>query len=257
MNEKPRIIVFGVCNWDNKEHAESQKEHLTEWLNRVNYFINPEKVFLAAGSYSNPEYNPLPELQLVQNYWVPLGPYSPVNNYFRNGFIAGIWNALINEYGNFDILFHLQCRQLIGENIETECNDFMNKSDKFILAPKWMDYDHNQWCEYVDISNIGMKPMAAKMFTSMGLRPSIGLRSNINEECYVQSEEEAALLFKNHWYNPWPMIETTRQLSWRLRPRKNRELTRDELLKLPFIATTAKNSIKEDVDEWKKTHPYN
>jgi len=252
-----RIIVYGVCNWGTEEYAQSQKEHLTEWRDRINHFIKPDKIFLAAGTYSNPDWNPLPELRLVQNYWWPLGEYSPVNNYFRNGFMAGIWHALINEYGNFDILFHLQCRQLIGEDITKECKDFLSKPDKFIIAPKWMDYDHNKWCNYVDISNIGMKPIAAQMFTTMGLRPSIGLRQNLGDEYYVQSEEEAAILFQNHWYNPWPEIETTRQVSWRLYPRKNKELTREELLKLPFVATTRKNSIEGDINEWKKTHPYN
>jgi hypothetical protein len=252
-----RVMVFGVCNWDTEEDALGQKEHLEDWLTRVNYFIKPSNVFLAAGTYSNPKWSPLPQLRLVQNYWIPLGPYSPVNNYFRNGFMAGLWHSLINEYGNFDILFHMQCRQLIGEDITDKLSDFLNHKDKFIIAPRWRDYDHNRWCNYVDISNVGMKPIAVQMLTAMGLRPSIGLRIDPGEEYYVQSEEEAALLFQNHWYNPWPEIETTRQISWRLYPRKNKELTREELLKLPFVATTRKNSIEEDINEWKRTHPYN
>ena len=255
MNEKPRVIVFGVCNWDNKEHAESQKEHLTEWYNRVNHFIKPDKVFLAAGSYSNPEYNPLPELQLVQNYWRQLAPPSPATNYFRNGFMAGCWHALLNEYGNFDILLHLQCRQLIGEDMEKHCKDFMSKPDKFMMAPRWMDYDYNKWCEYVEVGCMAMKPIALSMYTALGLRPSIGLLTQ-DEYKYPQAEEEAAILFANHWYNQWPEIQTTRKISVRQVPRKNIELDMDEFLKLPTTAAS-KHATKEEIDEWKRTHPYN
>ena len=88
-------IVFGVHHWPSTPPTPEDLQHCEEWYTRIIKNIPDVKhVFIATGCKSKLEYNPFPkQVQIVQNKVPYTVAYSKTHNYFRNGFMTGIWSA--------------------------------------------------------------------------------------------------------------------------------------------------------------------
>ena len=250
------IIVYGVHHWTNEKQSDESISHCKEWYDRITKFVpNVKKVIIATGNYCNLEFNPFPkEVQIVQNK-VPFSEkYSIKHNYFRNGFMTGIWHTLLNE-DNWDVLFHVQSRVLLGKSLKEEFQYFIEKDTMQIMAPRFTQYIGSS----VEISVIAMKPIAVQKYATSAVRQSFGYYDNININC----EDEAYIMFSNFWYNPWPEVITNRQLDFFSNDDgvQNNEFTpftiTDQKVfnKLPFIATGEKHVELEFLNSWKASNP--
>jgi len=239
-----KVVVFGIANWDCQAQADYLKPYMEEWRNRVRFFVNDPEIFISTGTYSDPKYSPL-NLPLVQNGITKTRPYSKNWNYFRNGFMTGCWNALLNM--DFDVLFHIQCRNLLGTDMISNLHRFMD-STKQIMAPRFVSksigIDNS-----VDVSLMAMKPDAVRLFTSFGLRPSLSPFEQQN------CETEALELFKDSWYNPYPEINTCSKRVSSFGNDGPDDMSKEEFMRLPFIAAQ-KHASSQDVADWCAEHTY-
>jgi hypothetical protein len=238
-----KIIVFGVGNWDSKAQSDALKPSYEEWRNRVRYFCGDPEMFISTGTYSDPNFNPL-NIPLVQNGITKTRPYSKNWNYFKNGFNTGCWNALINK--EFDILLHVQCRTLLGEDLTTNLHNFMD-STKQIMAPRWISKT-KKIKNSVEVGMMAMKPDAVRIITSFGIRPAFSPIGQLN------CETEALELFSDSWYNPYQSINSIRKRDTGLGKDSEYDVPRDEFLSLPMIAAQ-KHASKMDVEDWCAEHP--
>ena len=242
-----KLLVYGVGNWDSQEQAEILKPEYNEWLDRVRAFLGDPEIFLSAGSYSDPKFNPL-NIELVQLN-IPKTKNVDVNwNYFRVGFMTGIYHALFNP--GWDLLVHCQCRTLIGKDIIPILNDFLKTSD-LICAPKWTASHGIS----VEVGFMAMKPDAVKKYATSALRQSL-TEANIESDNELNVEKECYKMFMNSWYDPFPEIFSTRKRSagWHIDGDRDFELDINEFLRSTIIAGT-KHCSKAELKLWCKEHP--
>lgn len=199
-----KILVFGVHHWF-KPSSKAEKKHLQEWHDRINKFIPNSEIFITTGCYSLQKQSPFPsQLPVIQNKIPYTKEYSVRHNYFRNGFMTGIWHALLN-HENWDILFHIQPRVLLGVDMQPFIQEFINNDQYQVLAPNF----YSQGGAKLEISFFGMKPGAVKSYSLGGLRNSFIQENDIYP---WNTEQEAYEMFYNVRYNPWPEVFTTRQI---------------------------------------------
>lgn len=260
-----KILVYGVTNWDSAEDLDSdcrcrkcnKRDGLIEWYNRVLKFLpEPYKVFLTGGTYSDPRLNPIP-VDLVQIPLLKALEYSHQNSYFRNGFMVGVWKALL-DYADFDLLIHCQTTRLIGQDLSQIIGEFMVR-DEQLLGPRFTSGCGRPFDESgIDVGFMAMKRNAALMYAVAGRRQSCD-----NYHLPMNCEKEAYLMFKNSWWNPWPSIPTLKQkdltahtasdfgeeiVSWY-------DITDIEYFKkLPIIAT-GKHVTSDYYNEWLNANP--
>jgi len=258
-----KILVYGVTHWDSEKDFESpcikcnRRDGLIEWYNRVLRFLpEPHKTFLTAGTYSDPRLNPIP-VDLVQ---IPLQKalnYSHQNSYYRNGFMVGIWKALL-DYPDFDLLIHCQTTRLIGQDLTKIINEFMQREEQ-LLGPRFTSGANTKYSETgIDVGFMAMKKNAALMYAVAGRRQSCD-----NYFLPINCEKEAYLMFKNSWWNPWPKIPTLKQHDLTARTAKDfgREVSTwyditdiEYFKKLPIIATGKHVDIDYYI-EWLRANP--
>lgn len=239
-----KILVFGVTHWNNKNEMDKIIPQILDWKNRIISNVGSHiKFFLTTGTYSEgiiPIYIPV-----YQNKVKFTNRYNIEWNYFRNGFMTGIWKALLDY--KFDILFHIQPRILIGKSIRQELEDFWNDKNSIIMAPK-LTYDYGI---DVEISMIAMKREAVETYATSALRHSLSQVPLGAFNC----EKEAENLFFDRWYNPWYKVKTIRKYPMVRREDCEYNLTAEQVMELPFISTGDLHIEKEDVEEWKIKHP--
>jgi len=240
-----KVVVFGVGNWDNKLQSDADKLTYNEWYNRVRCFVGDPYTFIATGSYSEPKYNPL-NVDLVQNGITKTNPYSRRWHYFRNGFQTGLWNSLLNL--DFDILFHVQCRSLLGIDMIPYLEQF-NKSSKQIMAPTSKTTTSKD-DPYVEIGVMAMKPDAVRMLSTFSLRSSFCFAKDIT------CEQEIRDMFRGSWYNPFPEIKTIKKRFTQMGvDSEEMDMSKESFMKLPIIAA-GKHASNEDIQDWCDAHPY-
>lgn len=244
-----KIIAYGVSNWSDTTPAD-QIELNCEWYKRIiKYIPGVTKVIVTTGNYSDPKTSPFhSNIKIVQNNIPLTEPYSNKHNYFRNGFITGIWHALLNE-PEWDILFHIQPRVLIGANMSKHLHDFMN-TDKSVMCARLI----NSVGYSMEISLLAMKRQAVQTYATRGFRQSFEIENTL----YISTcEEEAFKLFHKTWYNPWDNIITTRQYDWSMLYNNTNEpacfqiKNIDDFSNLPFIST-GKHVSDEFKNKWIK-----
>lgn len=251
-----KTYVFGVSHWDTKEEAKNVYDQICQWRHSIYYsgldVSNiDDHMFLTTGTYSKPSLlyqHLLPDLMLyrlsvIQNGVQYTKPYDVTWNYFRNGFMTGIWHFLLNKR-NCDILFHIQPRTLIRKNaLDGLMNEF-RESDALIMAPK-LKYDYGV---HVEVSFMAMKREAVMLYASSGLRSSLSLVPLGAFNC----EAEAEHLFYDKWFNPWPDISSIRKYPMVRREDCEYNISDEEFIKLPFIATGWQHCDEKDVKLWRK-----
>ena len=245
------ILVYGVFNWDKNTLTKEYKDHCREWYDRIIKNIPYiKKVFVATGSYSDPEISPLPStVPIIQNGVKYTIPYTNNHNYFKNGFLTGIWHCLLNEK-DWDILIHVQSRVLIGDPLIKEIDTFYTRQEQIMAASLIGTAGMS-----IEQSFICMKPLAAQKYCTNHQRPSFTSDDKYTLNC----EEEVYWMFHNTWYNPWPHIITTRQLDhtngqyyYYMSPFSIQQLS--DYKKLPFIST-GYHAHPDFIQSWKDAHP--
>lgn len=239
-----KILVFGVTNWHSQHQADYLKKSLEEWRNRVRYFCGDPELFISTGTYSDPAFSPL-NVELVQNGIPKTFPYSKNWNYFRNGFITGLWHSILNK--KFDVLVHVQCRTFLGIDLIQPLHRFMDSS-KQIMAPRYVSKTRGI-DNSVEVGMMAMKPDAVRIFTTFSNRPSFSQREQPN------CETEAYNLFEKEWYNPFPEINSCRKRESGIGKDSVDDLTMEEFMKLPLIAAQ-KHADENDIIAWCAAHPY-
>lgn len=238
-----KVLVFGVANWDNQAQADYFKPYMEEWRNRVRYFVNEPDMFISTGTYSDPTQMDV-NVPIIQNGITKTRPYSRNWNYFRNGFLVGCWNAILNY--DFDILLHVQCRNLIGIDMISMLHRF-NDSNKQVMAPKYISESRDIKIS-IDVGFLAMKPDAVRTYTTFGIRPSLSPFDQIN------CETEAYEIFGDSWYNPFPEINTIKKRESNFGKDGDADLSKEEFMRLPIIAAQKYANI-EDVKDWCNAHP--
>lgn len=250
------ILVYGVHHWGDNPLPKKELAHLKEWKERIYHYIPGAQIFIATGNYSDPQKSPHPaNVKIVQNDLPFLDKYSIQVNYFRNGLTTGIWHALLNEK-QWDILLHIQPRVLLGTSMLSYLETFLKNDTYQVIAP----CHHCSYGTEIEISFFGMKRAAAQKLVTAGLRQSIEQKNTVST---ISCEQEALLLFKDQWYNPWPEVLTTRQLDFysmlkHIEPTCSlfTELDLETFKKLPLVSC-GKHALVEYIQEWREHHPYN
>lgn len=243
-----KILVYGVSNWNNNTPS-NQIDLNHEWYRRIiKHIPNVSKVLVTTGNYSDPSCTPFPkEVQIVQNNIPFTEPYSAKHNYFRNGFLTGVWYALLQPEP-WDILCHIQTRVLIGCDLSNEFNTFTN-NNKQVMCARLI----NSTGYTMEISLFAMKRQAVETYATKGYRHSF---ENHNSIYIPTCEEEAFKLFQSSWYNPWPTVVSTRQHDFSLLPKNTNEHTCFEIVneclyeQLPFIST-GKHASQYFIEKWR------
>jgi hypothetical protein len=196
-----KVFVFGVTNWNDHSEAFNQKRDLEQWYLRNNTFLPTNEMFLTAGTYSDPRFNPLP-LPLHQiGFSSPETPYSVQNNYWRIGFQTAVWKIFLMNVA-FDLAIHVQCTRLIGQDLRPLVEEFMQR-DEVVMAPS---FKSGCGIDGIDVGFMAMKPVALSLYAVSGHRQSC----DPNPKC-MNCEEEAYEFYKDQWWNPWPNILTLKQ----------------------------------------------
>lgn len=228
-----KILVYGVTHWhgpqDFKKKCcivhDKQLIH-QEWYNRVSTFIPNSEIFLTTGTYSDPSLNPLP-VELVQIPFRKMIEYSLQNNFFRNGFMTGIWKALL-DHPDFDLLIHCQITRYIGVDLTSYIQEFMSRPEQLFSIRFTSGFKKQLDVRGIDVGFMAMKRNAALMYAVGGLRQSC------DASFYpLNCEEEAYLMFKDSWWNPWPNIPTVKQLDRTYQALKKNVMTEEMSKKLP------------------------
>ena len=235
-----KVLTFGVTNWNDKSEAEIYESTLHAWYKRTKAYVNSNEIFLSTGSYSNPKYNPL-DIPLIQNGLFKTKKYGRGWNYFRNGFITGLWYSLFKT--DWDIVLHNQCRMFLGEDMNHYLEEFY-KRDELIMAPKFS----NIACTVVEVGFIAMKREAVLKIVTQGERPSLWE----NDFEVPNVEDEMYHLFCDSWYDPF-QLRTTRKRDWNYPNPSPYHLEMDEFLNLPLISTSH-HATTEEINAWCELH---
>lgn len=257
-----KIKAFGVGNWDDEKQFFDQLPILKEWSERIYCFVPNivDRICITPGSYSPVTQDILKELDqlkidVIQTPFFRRGDYSRINNYFRLGFMTGIWHSLLLDKNAdtyelpYDLILHCQCRTLIGEDMSPYIESFMERSD-ILMAPMYTSKIGTS----VDVGCMFMKPYAAKTYLSTGFRQSC----DQDIDC-MNCEYEAFLMFAKYWYNPWPNLLSTKQKdSASTIPPSDYSIFRynniEDFCKLPIISVGDKHIEKKYFNKWKKNH---
>lgn len=206
-----KIIVYGVTNWDSSEEFEKEcyicnkAFNLIEWYNRnVTFIPNIHHMFLTTGTYSDPSLNPIPA-PLYQLPFFKVLPYTAQNNYFRVGFMIGIWKALM-DFPDFDLLIHVQTTRLIGKDLTPYIEEFMERDEQLMAMRFTSGKNRENDIKGIDVGFMAMKRNAALMYAVGGRRFSCD-----NNPSPMNCEDEAYLMFKDSWMVLWPEIPTPKQ----------------------------------------------
>lgn len=249
-----KILVYGVHHWFDKTSSDDIA-HLREWRARIEKYIPASEIFIATGCYSDSNITPFErDIPIIQNKIPYTQDYSVQHNYFRNGFITGIWNALLNHH-DWDVLLHIQPRVLLGVPMQDILKIFLQNEHYQVLAPNFF----SEGTTGLEISFFGMKPGAAKIYANGGARNSFMPEKSINQS--LNTEEEAYLLFHEVRYNPWPDVFTTRQIDQvangfgvTCHYSSFTMTDKQEFGKLPLIST-GKHALGSYIKHWKALNP--
>lgn len=247
-----KIAVFGVYHWLNEPPTQEQIDYCKDWEARIHKHIGECEIFVTTGTYSDPKFSPFSKnIPIIQNGCPPTQKYSVDHNYFRNGFMTGIWHALLN-IKDYDILYHVQTRVKIGDNLTSHLQEFIKLENCSVMAPRFA----SNLGTLIEISCMAMKPSAVLAYATQGLRATFTPPDSNTMSC----EQEAYLMFYQTWYNPWPHVITTRQLDPDQRGLPHpfysaftiSEST--EINKLPMIST-GKHILDKFSQQWEQQHP--
>lgn len=194
-----KIAVYSLTYWYTEAEAQSKKTELENWLSSIDNSIKPDYVFLVSGTYSDPSFNPLPGIPLINTgiakthgndflYW----------SYANLAHTFGIYNALINT--DCDVCAQFSTDSVININYRPILEEFM-KRPELVCAPGW-----HYW---IEDAAIFYKREGMLKYVSQRRRPCMMEPSD--NKTIMTTESEAKEIFDGRWWNPWPEFRTLRQ----------------------------------------------
>lgn len=195
---KPRIFVFSLSFWHDaafaRRHDGAWYSHRA-WLDRVTRCFKPAQVFLACGSWSSPEFSPIPEVPTV-NAGVPYSkPYGPRFQYAKMAFTAAMAYAL-NRANEWDLLIQSDTEALIG------AVDFPRLFAEFMARPETIMA--NAWCGVISGGVMVFKREGA--IRLLHHFPFLNYLDDDEPDMPLNPEQEWCEIFKGRWWNPWKSI---------------------------------------------------
>lgn len=197
-----RIALFTTSNWRDEAEAKQKAPLLRQWEITCSRLFKPDFSFIACGSYSSPEFNPIPDFALVVNSGAKFTkPYDIWNwTYGSCALTAALWCAQFNSDG-FDYLVCVDLDLAIGDiDFGKMLRDF-DQRQEILCAPYWHgNPDMHQF-------SIWKKPAIVRYCHHR-------LRGNLYDtppEKQILGEEEWGKIFKGYWWNITPQFASIRQ----------------------------------------------
>ena len=213
-----RTIVFTTTNWNSKEYwdvlwngparppsinsphewLESWKEPmfgLCKWHERVRWLFGPIEVFLACGTWSDPQWSPIPVVNSGVDYTKPYNP----GRWSYAGCAQLAAHAYLMNRRDWDLAVQLDYDCLVGAvDFEQLRVDFCNRPD-VVLTPSWF----------------GKPGGPLIIFKREGILRWLHhrRRANLVEDNLpvpMELEDEMREIFDGAWWNPWPNNDNQR-----------------------------------------------
>jgi hypothetical protein len=249
-----KIILFTIVNWDTQEEADNLKEILNEWNLRKQYF-HPSYSFIVAGSVSDPKYNPLPQIPLIQTHIdKQFFPKTPIN-YWKCGLMTGLHHCLYqldNVHWDLAIYYHYCVLNSL---------DFTNIFTQFLSSSKSI-CAINKVSSYGSVIDTGLMIMKLSGVQKWILNSSSGFLYTKTGKS-VAVEKEADLIFKEDIFNPLPEIISMHRYQTGGHTKEDQKifynrfnLSQHEFIQNPIIFGYKHHCSKDDLFQWKKLHPY-
>lgn len=217
-----KVIAFCTTNWSDAEEANRKSHDLIRWRNYMRSEFGPFEMFMASGSYSNPEFNPLPDVPLINSGAVFEKPYSANQCYALCAISAALWHC--NFRDNWDIGISMQSDVLVNCDLPSIVSEFCSRPE-YVMAPSmWggTGLDDNLYC---------IKRHGVAMYLHGRRRANL---INPPQNDPLMPEVEFAQIWKGVWWNPWPKLATIRQDG---RPEYDSEAPSWPLIRMPTQAT--------------------
>lgn len=196
---EPIIWAFTMTCWNTRQEAERLGPTLQATMDRVEHYFSPRRFFLASGTWSEPNWSPLPMRVPVINSGASLTkPYEPRRwCYAACALTAAMAYALADSEWN--LLVTLDTDVLVGAvDFDAILREFLDRPEE-LVGSAWQGH-------------MGM-PLAWKREGAARWQHQ-RRRANLiedNEPDPLWIEEEYDVIYKGRWWNPWPHIKTTRQ----------------------------------------------
>ena len=202
-----RIIAFNTTFWDSAEDAAAKFSGpfgLHQWWNSTHMLLQPQHVFLACGTWSNPRWNELKRngVELVNSgvskdrdydiYWW---------QYSGCAYTAAMAYAL--NRGGWDLLVQLDNDILIGAvDFNAVLREFLDRPESF-LSPAWSGSPGGPFMAW--------KPIGAVQYLHQRRRANLIDRDEDKQGEALLLEHEKREIYRDNWWNPWPQFKTMRQ----------------------------------------------
>ncbi len=248
-----QTVLFTIVNWDTQEEADQLKPILKEWNDRSNAYFDPYYKCLIAGSYSNPDYNPCPEINLIQTgFEKQFFPKTPIN-YWKIGLMTALHQ--FSQYSSWDLVVYYHYCLLTSIDIKEIYSDFLSSSKSMCAL--------NRTTYYGTVMDTGLMIMKRSAVQKWILNSSAGFAYDKNGKS-LSVEREAQTIFEGDIYNPFPKILSMHRYQsgahenndLKENPFNKRfDLTREEFINNPIVFGYKHHCSESELNEWKLKHP--
>ena len=194
-----RIWAFTMTCWHSRAEAEALEPALTATMDRVEYYFRPRRYFLASGTWSEPNWSPLPmRVPVINSGAVFTKPYEARRwAYAACALTAAMGYALADPEWN--LLVTLDTDVLVGAvNFDAVLREFLERPEE-LVGSAWQGH-------------MGM-PLAWKRSGAARWQHQ-RKRANLVEDDEpdpLWMEEEYDAIFKGRWWNAFEGCTNTRQ----------------------------------------------
>lgn len=196
---EPVIWAFTTAYWHTRKHAEEQEPSLQATLDKVERYFAPRRFFIACGTWSEPNWSPMPMRVPVINSGAALTkPYEPRRwCYSGCALTAAMAYALTDSEWN--LLVILDTDVIVGAvDFDAILREFLERPEELVGSA---------WKGHIGMPLAWKREGAARWLHQRK-------RANLvedNEPVPMWIEEEYDAIYKGRWWNAWPSITTTRQ----------------------------------------------
>lgn len=199
-----RLWLFAMSYWHDKTMADAHKKiglfSLPEWKERVERLFQPDHIFLASGTYSDPSFNPIncPVVNAGVTWDLPAGGYH--RNYAKCAFTAAMAYAL-NKRNEWDLLIHL----------DNDC--FLGSIDLDWLIREFWKRPEIICCAGTNCSAPSNPEGPLTLWKAEGAARLLHYRQSPNlldsdESSNLAWDQECGYIYRNgRWWNPWPDVK--------------------------------------------------
>jgi hypothetical protein len=194
-----KIACFTLTYWNDAKTAAAIADELRAWVAEVRGGFRPDYLYMCSGTYSDPKFNPLPDVPLINAEVVYRGPKDFTHNcYALCAEEAGLWYALLNT--DADVVVQMCTDSIVNEDMRPLLDNFMARPE-LVCAPAWCR-------SYLDDAFVFYKRNAVVKYLNGRLRANL---MDVESGEQLITEDEKTRIFKGEWWNPWPANDNMRQ----------------------------------------------